>query len=200
MSLESRGYITRYAGSQDRQLKYLFFSHQDAIILARRFHEVVLIDTTYKTNRQGLLFVNIVGISNVGTRSRLNTFTIAGSLLVNEDEYAMNWILAHLKETVFINGETPIFVTDAAMQLRNAIRVIFPDSKHLLCTWHILNNFEARLRKTFEKEDDWLELKDSLKVIINSRKKEETEKAIKDYTTISNSSSDAKDAVEYLQR
>jgi hypothetical protein len=107
MSLESRGYITRYAGSQDRQLKYLFCSHQDAIILARRFHEVVLIDTTYKTNRQGHLFVNIVGISNVGTRSRLNTFTIAGSLLVNEDEYAMSWILAHLKETVFINGETP---------------------------------------------------------------------------------------------
>ena len=51
MSLESRGYITRYEGNDDRQLKYLFFSHQDAIVQARRFHEVVLLDTSYKTNR-----------------------------------------------------------------------------------------------------------------------------------------------------
>jgi MULE transposase domain len=134
MSLESRGYITRYEGNDDRQLKYLFFSHQDAIVQARRFHEVVLIDTTYKTNRQGLLYVNIVGISNVGNRKSLSTFTIAGGLLVKEDEYAMSWILAVLKETVFSNGELPIFVTDAAMQLRNSIATIFHSSKHLLCT------------------------------------------------------------------
>ena len=61
MSLESRGYATRYESNDDRVLKYLFFSHRDAIAQARRFHEVVLIDTSYKTNRQGLLYVNIVG-------------------------------------------------------------------------------------------------------------------------------------------
>ena len=90
MSLESRGYATRYESSDDRVLKYLFFSHRDAIAQARRFHEVVFIDTTYKTNRQRLLYVNIVGISNVGTRYSLNIFAIAGGLLVNEDEYAMS--------------------------------------------------------------------------------------------------------------
>jgi hypothetical protein len=98
-------------------LKYLFFSHGDDIAQARCFHEVLLIDTTYKTNRQGLLNVNIVGISNIGTRHSMNIFTIAGALLVNEDEYAMSWIMSMLKDIVFNNGFSPIFVTDAAMQL-----------------------------------------------------------------------------------
>jgi hypothetical protein len=52
MSL-SRGYTTRYKSNDNRELKYVFFSHEYAIVQARRFHEVVLIDTTYKTNRQG---------------------------------------------------------------------------------------------------------------------------------------------------
>ena len=153
MSLESRGYATRYESNDDRALKYLFFSHRDAIAQARRFHEMMLIDTSYKTNRQGLLYVNIVGNSNVGTRHSLNTFTIAGGLSVNKDEYAMSWIMSMVKDIVFNNGESPIFVTDAAMQLRNAIAIIFHKSTHLLCTWHIANNFETRLRKTFKEED-----------------------------------------------
>lgn len=142
MYLESRGYATRYESNDNRELKYVFFSNEDAIVQARRFHEVVLIDTTYKTNRQGLLFVNIVGISNIGTRSSLNTFTIAGGLLVNEDEYAMSWMMSVLKETVFNNGQLPIFVTDAAMQLRNAIAATFHTSKHLLCTWQVANDLK----------------------------------------------------------
>jgi transposase-like protein len=200
MSLESRGYATRYKSNDNRELKYVFFSHEDAIVQARRFHEVVLIDTTYKTNRQGLLFVNIVGISNIGTRSSLNTFTIAGGLLVNEDEYAMSWMMAVLKETVFNNGELPIFVTDAAMQLRNAIAAIFHTSKHLLCTWHVANNFETRFMKTFKEEDHWLELKSSLKAIINSRTPEDFEKAKETYLAVSKLSDDSKDVVQYLQR
>jgi hypothetical protein len=72
--------------NDNRELKYVFLSHEYATVQARCFQEMVLIDTTYKTSRQGLLSVNIVGISNIGTRSSLNTFTIAGSLLVNENE------------------------------------------------------------------------------------------------------------------
>jgi len=200
MSLESRGYITRYEGNDDRQLKYLFFSHQDAIVQARRFHEVVLIDTTYKTNRQGLLYVNIVGISNVGNRKSLSTFTIAGGLLVKEDEYAMSWILAVLKETVFSNGELPIFVTDAAMQLRNSIATIFHSSKHLLCTWHIANNFETRLMKTFPKEEDWIALKAALKAIINSKTAKDFQSAKHTYLVVSKLSQDQEDVEGYLER
>jgi hypothetical protein len=200
MSLEARGYATRYESNANREMKHLFFSHQDAIVQARRFHEVVLIDTTYKTNKQGLLLVNIVGISNVGTRSSLSTFTIAVGLIVTEDEYSMSWIMAQLKETVFMHGESPIFVTDAAMQLRNAIAVTFHKSKHLLCTWHIANNFETRLMKTFKEEDHWLELKSSLKAIINSRSPEDFEKAKETYVAVSKMSDDAKDVVGYLQR
>jgi hypothetical protein len=60
MFLESRRYATRYKSNDNRELKYVFLSHEDTIVQARHFHEVMLIDTTYKTNPQGLLSTTLL--------------------------------------------------------------------------------------------------------------------------------------------
>lgn len=82
--LITREYVVRYNLADDGKVSdAVFISHSNAIHKARCFPEVVLIDATYKTSSTKMPLVNIVGISNLGSK-KLRTFLIASALVTNE--------------------------------------------------------------------------------------------------------------------
>lgn len=150
--LESIGYVVRIQVKDNQEVKGVFFIHEKAIMEARCWPEAITIDATYKTNAHKLSLVNIVGTSNASSvkgGNRLQTFAIAGAFVNNETEQTYTWILEELREAVWpveTNFRLPsVIITDNEQALRNAIDHVFPESQHLLCSWHLWNTMSTKL-------------------------------------------------------
>lgn len=150
--MEIAGYAVRIQVKPDQEVKGLFFIHQDAIKEARRWPEALSIDATYKTNAHKLSLVNIVGTSNVSSSkvsNRLQTFAIAAAFINSETEDSYTWIMEELRDAIWPieTGHQPpsVIVTDNEQALRNAIEAVFPESQHLLCSWHLWNTMALKL-------------------------------------------------------
>lgn len=149
--LESLGYAVRFQVNGSRQIESLFFINETAIKEARRWPEAITIDATYKTNAHKLTLVNIVGTSNVtsGKYNSLQTFPIAAAFVNSEKEEKYKWILEELRDAIWpVEGDhrlPSVFVTDNELALRNAIESVFPESQHVLCSWHLWNTMETKL-------------------------------------------------------
>jgi histone-lysine N-methyltransferase SETD2 len=48
-----------------------------------------------------------------------------------------------------------VIVTDRELALINAIGVVFPTARHLLCRWHISKNVVTNCKKMFEDAEKW---------------------------------------------
>lgn len=85
----------------------------------------------YKTNRYRLSLLELVGV----TSTKL-TFSVGFAYLKHEREENFTWALENLKEFFAYEKLLPnVFVTGRELALMN---VVFPNSTHLLCLFHIL--------------------------------------------------------------
>ena len=147
--LQDDGYEVRYTHVVEGDkvfLKGLFFAHVDSIKLARELPDVISIDATYRTTREQLRFINIVGTGNIGY-PKLKTFCIAGGWLTQETNESYEWLMKVLREVVWPSGQssTPrVMISDSEAALIRAMDIHFPDARKLLCTVHMRRNFEVR--------------------------------------------------------
>ncbi|XP_057537871.1 protein FAR1-RELATED SEQUENCE 2 isoform X2 [Amaranthus tricolor] len=110
--------------------------------MIRSWLHVVLIDTMYKTNKQKWPLCEIIGM----TPTNYN-FLVAFCLMRDEAAVSYSWVLERLKD-IYGRVQTPnVIVTDRKEDLSAAIRVVFPDARHLLCVWHIGNDVENMVDK-----------------------------------------------------
>ena len=101
---------------------------------------------TYKTNRFGLPLLNIVGIT-----STYSTFNAGFVFLREETTEWYTWALQ-----CFRNVVTPVVVaTDRELALMNAISIVFPQTKNVLCIWHINKNILTHTRKHFNDSNEF---------------------------------------------
>ena len=86
-------YVTRYKPDVTKtKLDALFMTHGATIPRARRFNEIIVLDATYKSNKNDMPLLNVVGVSHLGS-SKLQNVLIASAFLVNEKEESYNWVL-----------------------------------------------------------------------------------------------------------
>ncbi|KAK9714828.1 hypothetical protein RND81_06G123000 [Saponaria officinalis] len=102
----------------------------DFIIKPKRaFGDPVSYDTTFMSNRYRMPFFPFMGVNHHGSTV---IFTAA-------------WISYEDTETVL--GRVPaVMLTDQCKAIEGALRKVFPDTKHRLCLWHILQNADKNLR------------------------------------------------------
>ncbi|CAN0918195.1 PKS-NRPS hybrid synthetase cheA [Linum grandiflorum] len=120
-------------------LTHIFMAHPEAVNLYRAYHYVVCMDSTYKTNRYGYPLVELIGVTPVG-----KSFTIAYVLMKDESTESYTWVLERLKTLLDEDLVPGVIVTDRELGLLAAIPLVFPDSAHLLCVWHIYSAVEAK--------------------------------------------------------
>ncbi|XP_057544014.1 protein FAR1-RELATED SEQUENCE 2-like [Amaranthus tricolor] len=76
-----------------------------------------------------------------------HNFLVAFCLMRDEAAVSYSWVLQGLRD-IFGTAQTPsVIVTDRDEGLSAAIRDVFPDVRHLLCTWHIGNDVENMVDK-----------------------------------------------------
>jgi hypothetical protein len=135
--------------NSDGKLQRLFFAHPGSMELAKIFHHVCIVDSTYKSNRFKLPLLQAVSQTSTG-----HTFTIGFCLLRDEDEVNYVWAMEQFGK-IWANKPPAVFVTDQELALTNALDKLFPESKRILCYWHVLKNVKTHCRKYCSTEEDW---------------------------------------------
>ncbi|KAK9674405.1 hypothetical protein RND81_12G230300 [Saponaria officinalis] len=143
-SATEAGYVQyREINSETAQLTHIFMAHPKAIRMYRSYKFVVGIDSTYNTNTYKFPLVEMIGMTPTN-----QNFTIAYAIMDRERKEDYVWMLEKLR-TLLPNGESPnVIVTDREMSLMDAIPLVFPRSRNILCVWHVNREVEKRVNDT----------------------------------------------------
>ncbi|XP_077230225.1 protein FAR1-RELATED SEQUENCE 5-like [Tasmannia lanceolata] len=95
------------------------------------FSDVIVFDVTYRTNRFQMPFAPFTRVNH----HRQSTLFGCG-LLADEREETFTWLFEQWLKCIF--GKAPgCIITDMDIAMRNAIRTVFPNTRHRFCSWHI---------------------------------------------------------------
>ncbi|XP_066375220.1 protein FAR1-RELATED SEQUENCE 5-like [Miscanthus floridulus] len=97
----------------------------------RAFGDVVVFDGTYKTNQYNLTLVPFVGVNH-----HKSTVLFACGILSHEDTESYVWLLRSFYDAM-IQKHPVSMITDGDHAMQKAISIVWPNSSHKLCVWHI---------------------------------------------------------------
>ena len=113
----------------------------------KRFHEVLGLDNTYKTNRHSLYLFEVTGVTD---HNSLANF--AFGLMSGEKEVDFTYIckqLDLLRQELDIPAHE-VVITDMEAALKNAVATTWPDTQQQMCIFHINQKVKARIRSQFD--------------------------------------------------
>ncbi|XP_062014143.1 protein FAR1-RELATED SEQUENCE 5-like [Rosa rugosa] len=129
----------KYSTDESNRLANLFWRDSTSLLDYSCFGDVLVFDSTYKTNHYEKPLVLFAGSNH-----HLSTTIFGFALLVDETVETYTWALQMFLESM--KGKKPIAVlTDGDEAMRKAIEVVFPYCPHRLCTWHIAKNAQSNL-------------------------------------------------------
>lgn len=126
-------------------LQHAFMVHPITVNILRTFPHVIGMDSTYKTNRYGMPFFEIVGVTPTN-----QNFLVGYVFMRNETTESYRWVLQKLRELIGYDKEPSVFLSDRELGLCAALREVFPGTAHFLCRWHINKDVEARVTNMFK--------------------------------------------------
>ncbi|XP_042458601.1 protein FAR1-RELATED SEQUENCE 5-like [Zingiber officinale] len=131
------------------------------------FGDVVVFDTTYNTNKYGLIFALFVGVNH-----HHQTTVFGCGFLSDEKTESFVWLFKKFIEAL-PKGPPNMIITDHDPAMTKVIAQVFPQTVHRYYLWHILNKFSDKLHPmTFQNY-----YQSMMNVIINSTTVDEFEKS-----------------------
>jgi hypothetical protein len=127
--------------SDGQTVSDIFFAHHESIKLFNLFLTVLLLDSTYKTNKYKLPLLEFVG-----TTSTEQTFSVGFALLSAEKESNFVWALQKCRELLKQREHPDVVVTGRDNALMNDVDNVFPRSVKLLCRYHISCNVRGNCK------------------------------------------------------
>jgi zinc finger SWIM domain-containing protein 3 len=121
------------------RLKSLFWCDAQSRQDYNDYGDVLVFDSTYKMNRYGMPFVPFVGINN-----HRRTTVFACAILSDEKERTYVWLLKTFLKAM-LQQKPKSIITDADSAMIRAIRSVFPEQSHRICSWHIEKNMARHL-------------------------------------------------------
>ncbi|KAL8477183.1 hypothetical protein ACS0TY_029471 [Phlomoides rotata] len=103
------------------------------------FGDVVVFDTTYNTNKYGMIFAPFTGVNNHG-----QSIILGCGFLSDEKTESFVWLFSKLMR-VMTKGPPGIIITDQDPAMAKATAQVFPQTFHRYCIWHILNKFSDKI-------------------------------------------------------
>ncbi|XP_021747610.1 protein FAR1-RELATED SEQUENCE 5-like [Chenopodium quinoa] len=104
----------------------------------RIYGDVLVFDTTYRTNRYILICAPFVGINN-----HWHNCMFACGFIEDEKTDSFVWLLETFLKAMENRTPTSIF-TDQDQAMANAIEQVLPNTRHRLCIWHLEQNAITR--------------------------------------------------------
>ncbi|XP_074290437.1 protein FAR1-RELATED SEQUENCE 5-like [Silene latifolia] len=122
----------------DNKLLNIFWSDARCRAMYKAFGDPSSFDSTFLSNSTGCL-CPFVGVNHHGS-----TILYAAALISYEDTESFEWVFEKWMEWM---GRAPtVLLTDQCKAMEGAIKKVFPETKHRLCLWHILQNADKNLK------------------------------------------------------
>jgi MULE transposase domain len=146
---EDLDFLPYYTHDTADRLTRLLFFHKKSLELWRKNPDIILIDSTYKTNRFGLALTNIVGVT-----SNNESFFIGNCFMRKEDKEGFLFALNHFKRLYTEASLTfpDVIITDVDAALKLAITKAFSKARHFLYVWHVNKAIQAWVKKLFKSQ------------------------------------------------
>ncbi|XXG56079.1 hypothetical protein AAC387_Pa03g3588 [Persea americana] len=114
------------------------------------FGDVVIFDTTYKTNRYGMPFAPFLGANH-----HKQPISFGCALLLDESETSLVWLFSTWLEAM--SGRYPIsIVAEHDPAIGAAIAKVFPKTNYRFCKRHIIREFHDRLGHVDSEHKDFI--------------------------------------------
>ena len=121
----------KYPDSDD--VSDILCAQSNGIKLFNMFSMVLILDSTYKTNKYHLLLLEFFGVT-----STEYTFSIAFGYMKSEKEDKVSWALERCRNLLYSKYiSTKVVVTDRNHALMNDVDIVFIKASALLCEYHI---------------------------------------------------------------
>ncbi|KAI3520364.1 hypothetical protein L1887_09749 [Cichorium endivia] len=116
-----------------------------------KFGDVLVFDVTYMTNKFKMPFAPFVGVNHHG-----QSILFGGALLENEKEETFEWLFENFLKCMF-SKYPKVIITDQDKAMGNAIKKVFPYTRHRFCAWHIKKHESEHLRPFVARYSDFQE-------------------------------------------
>ncbi|KAG6624753.1 hypothetical protein CIPAW_16G049800 [Carya illinoinensis] len=139
MQYKNDGFFSLMDMDDDGRLRNVFWADARSRAAYKYFGDVITFDTTYLTNRYGMPFAPFVGVNHHG-----QSILLGAGLVSSEDTETFSWLFQTW--LTCMDGEAPkAIITDQDRAMKNAISLVFPNSRHRYCLWHILKKLPEKL-------------------------------------------------------
>ncbi|XP_042974103.1 protein FAR1-RELATED SEQUENCE 5-like [Carya illinoinensis] len=139
MQYKNDGFFSLMDMDDDGRLRNVFWADARSRASYKYFGDVVTFDTTYLTNRYGMPFAPFVGVNHHG-----QSILLGAALISSEDTETFTWLFHTWLNCM--DGEAPkAIITDQDRAMKNAISLVFPNTRHRFCLWHILKKLPEKL-------------------------------------------------------
>ncbi|XP_042988714.1 protein FAR-RED IMPAIRED RESPONSE 1-like [Carya illinoinensis] len=139
MRKQNDGFVSSMDVDDDGRLRNVFWADAWSLSAYEYFGDVVTFDTTYLTNRYDMPFAPFVGVNHHG-----HSILLGAGLLSSEDTQSFVWLFRTWLDCM--NGQAPkAIITDQDRAMKNAIQIVFPETRHRYCLWHIMRKLPEKL-------------------------------------------------------
>ncbi|XP_040991008.1 protein FAR1-RELATED SEQUENCE 5-like [Juglans microcarpa x Juglans regia] len=133
------GFVSNMDLDDEGRLRNVFWAEARSRAAYEYFGDIVTFDTTYLTNRYGMPFAPFVGVNHHG-----QSILLGAGLLSNEDTKTFVWLFRMWLDCM--NGRAPkAMITDQDRAMKSAIIIVFPETHHRYCLWHIMRKLPEKL-------------------------------------------------------
>ncbi|XP_038701831.1 protein FAR-RED ELONGATED HYPOCOTYL 3-like [Tripterygium wilfordii] len=144
ISIDGKWEITMFEEKNNHELipgrlRNLFWTDPRTSAAYEEFDDVVTFDTTYLTNKYDMPFAPFVGVNHHG-----HSILLGCGLISSEDTKTFVWLFKIW--LACMGGVAPQgIITDQDRAMKNAIQVVFPNTRHRWYLWHIMKKVPEKL-------------------------------------------------------
>ncbi|XP_039686869.1 protein FAR-RED IMPAIRED RESPONSE 1-like [Medicago truncatula] len=150
MQEESPGFFYAIDMDDEGRMKNVFWVDAKGREDYQEFGDVISFDTTYITNKYKMPFAPFIGVNN-HFQSRL----LGCALLSDETKNTFIWLMKIWLRAM--GGKPPnAIITDQDRAMKEAIKEVFPNSRHRFCLWHILRKVPEKLSHVLRDDEDFM--------------------------------------------
>ncbi|KAI5340389.1 hypothetical protein L3X38_019663 [Prunus dulcis] len=121
-------------------LRNVFWVDSRSRAAYEEFGDAITFDTTYLTNKYDMPFAPFVGVNHHG-----HSILLGCGLISSEDTETFVWLFKVW--LACMSGHAPCgIITDQVRAMKNAIEIVFPNTRHRLCLWHIMKKLHEKLK------------------------------------------------------
>ena len=136
------GFWSSCGVDEEGKLGNIFWRDSSSLRDYARFGDVLLFDSTYKTNVYNRPLVLFVGVNH-----HRASVLFGAAVLSDETAETYVWALKMFKLSMAESGPPPPSVlTDGDEAMHKAMVDELPKSRHRLCAWHVMRNAKEKIR------------------------------------------------------